>query len=122
ALPGLYWEGGAETAPALREAGVTRIKVPAAVAAAWKGVEGIAAEVADLAKSIKLMTPTVNYRMNQASASREPWLVHNGWRILREPQGKFYYDAPGEAAALSAAEAFAYSADAMVKTDAAGLK
>jgi hypothetical protein len=96
--------------------------VPAAKSDGWKGVTGISVEAGDLEKAVKLVSPTVNYRMNQASASREPWLVHNGWKFLRQPDGRFYYEAPGESAALAAAEAFAYRANAMVKTDAAGLK
>ena len=122
ALPGLYWEGAADTAPSLREAGITRIFVPAARAAAWKGAEGIAADVADLRQAVKLVTPRVNYRPDQASATRTPWLDANGWRFLRQPQGRFYYDVTGSQSALAAAEAFAYGVNAMIKTDAAGLK
>lgn len=122
ALPGLFWDGAADTAPALRDAGVTHIVVPAAKSEGWKGVAGISVETGDPEKAVKLVPPTVNYRMNQASASREPWLVHNGWKFLRQPQGHFYYEVNGEGAALAAAEAFAYGANAMIKTDAAGLK
>src|SRR5262249_39045619 len=42
--------------------------------------------------------------------------------FLREPSGRFYYDAPGTASALAAAEAFMYGANAMVHTDTAGLE
>ena len=38
------------------------------------------------------------------------------------PQGRFYYDVTGKQAALAAAEAFCYGANAMIRTDAAGLK
>ena len=122
ALPGLFWEGGADTAQALREAGIDRIQTPQAQVAAWKDVAGIKAEAADLRSAVKLRTPTVNYRMDQASASRAPWLDTNGWRFLRQPHGHFYYDVQGPQAALAAAEAFCYSSDAMIRTDAAGLK
>jgi hypothetical protein len=122
AVPGLFWDGGASTAPTLRDAAVSHIVVPAAQAASWKDVSGITVETGDPQSAVKLMPPTVNYRMNQASASREPWLVHNGWKLLRQPQGRFFYDVPGEGSALAAAEAFAYGANAMIKTDAAGLK
>jgi len=122
ALPGLFWDGGASTAPALRDAGISHIVVPAAQSASWKDVSGITVEAGDLERAVKLLAPAVNYRMNQASASREPWLVANGWKFLRQPQARFYYDVPGEPAALADAEAFCYGANAMVKTDAAGLK
>ncbi len=122
ALPGLFWDGAADTAPALREAGIRQILVPAARLQSWKGAEGVSAEAADPRGTIKLPPPGVNYRLDRASASRTPWLVANGWRFLRQPQGRFYYDAPGAQAALAAAEAFAYGANAMIGTDAAGLK
>ena len=52
-------------------------------------------EAADLQQATKLVTPAVNYRYEQASASRVPWLDCNGWRFLRLPQARFYYDAGG---------------------------
>ncbi len=122
ALPGLFWEGPADTAPALREAGIRQILVPAARLAAWKNATGITAVTGSLEGAVKLSTPTVNYRMDVASATNAPWLVANGWRFIRRPQSHFYYDVAGRQAALAAAEAFCYGADAMIKTDAAGLK
>jgi hypothetical protein len=122
ALPGLFWDGAADTAPALHEAGIKQIQVPAARLAEWKNVTGIAAEAADLQRAVKLLAPTVNYRMDQASASRAPWLISNGWKFLRNPKGRFYYDVAGKESAIAAAEAFCFDANAMVKTDAAGLK
>jgi hypothetical protein len=46
----------------------------------------------------------------------------NGWQFIRQPNATFYYDVKGDAAALAAAEAFCYGANAMVQTDASGLK
>ena len=48
ALPTLFWDGAADTAPALRQAGITKIQVPAARLAGWKGAPEITAEAADL--------------------------------------------------------------------------
>src|SRR5215813_4605842 len=70
---------------------------------------------------MKLKSPAVNYRFEQASASRVPWIAANGWQFLRRPDGRYYYDAAGERAAIAAAEAFAWHARANVKTDDAGL-
>lgn len=67
-----------------------------------------------------LTTPHVEYRMNEAAATRSPCIDANGWVILRKPHAHYFYNAPGAAAALAAAEAFAYSADAQVQTDPAG--
>jgi hypothetical protein len=122
ALPTLFWDGAADTAPALRDAGIHQILVPAARLSAWKDATGIVAEAAELEGAVKVMAPLVNYRMDEASATRAPWVVANGWRFIRRPQGRFYYDVTGKQAALAAAEAFCYGANAMIRTDAAGLK
>jgi len=121
ALPTLFWDGAADTAPVLRQAGITQIQVPASRLADWKGAPDLTVEAADLQGAMKLLAPTVNYRMNEASATNTPWLVHNGWRFLRRPQGRFYYDVMGEQAVLAAAEAFSYGIGATIKTDAAGV-
>ncbi|MBZ5618236.1 MAG: hypothetical protein LAQ69_05780, partial [Acidobacteriia bacterium] len=73
-LPGLFWSGAPDTAPALRDAGISQIAVPAAQAESWKGVAGVTVDVADPQKAVKLATPAVEYRIDQASASRTPWL------------------------------------------------
>jgi hypothetical protein len=122
ALPGLFWSGAPDTAPALREAGITQIAMPAAQVESWKGVAGMTIEAADPQKAVKLQAPAVEYRVDQASASRAPWLDSNGWQFLRQPQARFFYDVKGAGAALAAAEAFSYGANALVATDAAGLK
>ena len=121
-LPGLLWDEPPDTAPALREAGITSIQVPAAQAGAWKATEGLSVQTVDLRNAVKALAPTVLYRQNQASATRSPWLVTNGWRFLRNPQGRFQYDVKGAQAALAAAEAFCFGGDALVHPDHAGLK
>lgn len=122
ALPGVFWDAPPDTAPALREAGIHRVLVPPERAAAWKNVEGISTETADPPTLLKVKPPGVNYRYDVASASRAPWVDGNGWRFLRTPQGRFYYEAAGPQTALAAAEAFAWGANAMVKSDPEGLK
>jgi len=57
-----------------------------------------------------------------ASPTRSPWVFANGWRFLRKPGGKYLYDLPAGRAALAAAEAFAYGADAVLKIDPADLE
>jgi hypothetical protein len=121
-LPGLFWDGPPDTAPALREAGIASIQVSAAQAAKWNATDGLSIQAADLRNAVTALAPTVLYRPNQASATRAPWLVTNGWRILRNPQGRFLYEVKGPQAALAAAEAFCFGADALVHPDRAGLK
>jgi hypothetical protein len=72
------------------------------------------------ADAVKLNEPRVQYRNNEASATRSPWIDANGWRILRSPGSTFVYHVKGEAAALAAAEAFTYGAGAFISADAAG--
>lgn len=122
AAPTLFWDGGPEIAPALKDAGITRIAVPSARAEPWKSVSGIKADPVDLQGAVKLPTPQVNYRVDQASATRVPWLDSNGWRFLRQSATRFYYDVPGKAAALAAAEAFAFGVEALIGADADGIK
>jgi hypothetical protein len=68
-----------------------------------------------------LPPPGVAARAGLASPTRAPWIVANGWRVQRTPQGKFAYDAAPGKAALEAAEAYAYGADAAITPDAADL-
>jgi hypothetical protein len=72
------------------------------------------------ADAVKLNEPRVQFRNNEASATRSPWIDANGWRILRSPDKKFVYQVKGEAAALAAAEAFTYGAGALIAADAPG--
>jgi hypothetical protein len=72
---------------------------------------------AELASREALPTPGVTARAGVASPTRSPWIVANGWRFTRHPESKYRYDVPAGKAALAAAEAFAYGADAMLKID-----
>src|SRR5580700_5485863 len=72
------------------------------------------------ADAVKLNEPRVQYRNNEASATRSPWIDANGWRILRSPDRTFVYQVKGEAAALAAAEAFTYGTAASISADAPG--
>ena len=118
----LFWDAAPDTAPALENAGMARIAVPRARLASWKSVPGIAAEAADPDGAVKLLTPTVNYRVQEASATTAPWIVANGWKIIRNPDARYIYDSAGKPAALAAAESFAYSASALLRTNAEGLQ
>jgi hypothetical protein len=120
-LPSLFWPGATDTAAALRQAGITRIAVPASQVESWKSVPGISVEAADLKSAVKLPAPGITFHMNVASASRVPWVDSNGWRFMRQPDAQFVYDVKGNTAALAAAEAFCYGANAMVQTDNSGL-
>lgn len=122
-LSTLYWPRGVETAPDLKAAGIERLAVPPESAGAWRtaGFTVMPLSAADLASREALLPPGILARANVASATRTPWANANGWRVLRKPTGKYVYDLPAGQAALAAAEAFAYGADAVLKIDAADL-
>ena len=124
ALPALYWPQGVESAPALRQAGIERLCVPPESAEAWRqaGFTVTAVSPADLVAREKLSPPGIAGRAEVASPTRSPWIFANGWRFLRNPAGKYFYDLPAGKAALAAAEAFAYGADAVLKIDPADLE
>jgi hypothetical protein len=80
------------------------------------GITRLCAE-ADLAEREALPAPGTAPRAGLASPTRSPWIVASGWRFIRRPQTKYVYDVPAGKAALAAAEAFAYGADAALKID-----
>lgn len=120
-LPSLFWDKGPETAQMLKQAGIHSIDIPASSANSWKLVNGMKVQIADPSSLIKLGPPGISFHEEEASATRAPWVNSNGWRFIRRPDGRFYYDAPGASASLAAAEAFMYDARALIHTDEAGL-
>jgi len=94
------WTQGIESRGMLEAAGITRL-----------------CDESELASREALPTPGVVARAGVASPTRSPWIVANGWRFTRHPDEKYIYDVPAGKAALAAAEAFAYGADAVVKID-----
>ena len=94
------WTQGIESRAALEAAGIKRL-----------------CNEAELASREALPTPGIAARAGLASPTRSPWIVASGWRFMRHPGRKYVYDVPAGKAALAAAEAFAYGADAVVKVD-----
>lgn len=119
ALPVLYWEGPADAAPAMKRAGIERLRVPAARAAAWagSGLDVSPLPLGERGARVTLLAPGVAPRATTASATRRPWIDANGWRFVRKPAGRFFAAAPQGKAVLAAAEAFAYGADVVLSID-----
>jgi hypothetical protein len=117
ALPALYWPEPLDTAPALRDAGVEQILVPAEALEAWKkaGFAATAIRPADLDAREKLVAPGIQGQAAVASATRTPFVLANGWRFVRKAGGRYVYEVSPGRAPLAAAEAFAYGADAVLK-------
>jgi hypothetical protein len=119
ALPCLYWTAAVETAPLVKAAGIERLCVPPEREDGWRkaGFSAVALGEGDLAVRDTLLAPGIRARADRASATRSPWVDANGWRFLRDPAGQYAYDLPAGRAALAAAEAFVYGADAVLKID-----
>ena len=126
-MPVLFWDGGVETAPALAKAGIQQIAVPPDHVEQWKAQQSAAGQRIEVQSfdprsAVKLKPPATQYESSIASASRAPWVESNGWLMLRDRKAKFYYDAPGSAGALAAAEASMFGGNAAVRTDQAGFE
>jgi hypothetical protein len=119
----LYWPEGVESAPALRQAGIERLAVVPDQVGAWRkaGFSAIAMSAADLASRERVPAPGYEARADVASPTQSPWIVANGWRYLRRSGGRYLYDLAAGKAALAAAEACVYGADAVLKIDPADL-
>lgn len=109
ALPGLFVDGGPEEG--FKDSGIACVSVPAEKAALW---QGRCAKPVDTAALVKIPSPGVRYRMNEARASSAPWVDSNGWRFLRGIKGTALTTAGEGRAALAAAEAHAFEAEVLV--------
>jgi hypothetical protein len=123
-LPSLYWAQPVQTAPAVRQAGIERLCVPAEAAAAWRAAGLVVVPLGEKDRSERktLSAPGLRSRAEVASASGRPWVFANGWRFLRKPDGRYWGDVPAGKAALAAAEGFAYGADVVLAIDPADLE
>lgn len=123
-LPSLYWTQPVETAPALKQAGIERLCVPAEAAAKWRAAGFMVVPLGEKERSARtrLQAPGLRSRAEVASATVRPWVNANGWRFLRTPEGRYWGDVPAGKAALAAAEAFAYGADTVLAIDPADLE
>jgi hypothetical protein len=119
ALPLLYWSQGTDTAPALKQAGIARIAVPPEQAAAWRAAGFTVVEVGEAERTARklLPPPGILPQQRRVSATASPWVATNAWRFVRDAQGRYRYELPAGRAALAAAEAFAYDADALLQID-----
>jgi hypothetical protein len=123
-LPYVYWPYAVDTAQALKEVGIKEICVPDDQAEAWRaaGFKTLTNSYLRFEQREKLLVPGIVRRANVASATSRPWIDANGWRFMRNPSGKFYYELPSGKGSLAAAEAFAYKVDAVLKIDQADLE
>jgi hypothetical protein len=120
----VYWTQPMESRAALEKSGVRHICVPPEQREAWRAAgfdaNGLTRE--ELDTRVPLPAPGVAPRTGVASPTRAPWIVANGWRIVRDPSAKYVYQVPAGRGALAAAEAVAYGADAVLQIDPADLE
>jgi hypothetical protein len=100
------------------ETAAPRTQACATVAGVRVTTEPVAGE--DAARELLLVPGTVA-RPGVASPTRAPWVNTNGARYRRQPAGKFRYELPEGKGALAAAEALAYSGDAVLQIVAADM-
>jgi len=124
ALPCLFWAQGMDGAPGLRAAGVERLCVPPEEVEAWRGAgfEASPLAPAELQEREAVPAPGIRMLARRASPTRSPWIDASGHRFRRNPVGRFRYQLPAGKAALAAAEAYAYGADAVLEIDAADVE
>ncbi len=120
-IPNLFWEPGPDTAGALQQAGVECPYVRPEKMAAWKAA-GRCVMGADPSIPEKMRAPGIQYRMNEASASRSPWIDSNGWRFQRLGRRIVVYNLPKGKALLGLAEASMYNAEALMRIDPEDIK
>ena len=124
ALPVIFWNQGPETAVALKENGIEQVLVPVERLQAWKStglvVRGIT--TAEWSALEEALAPGVDRQVQVASATRSPYLIANGWRFIRSRSAKYRYSLPAGKAALAAAEAYAYGADAALQIETTDLE
>jgi hypothetical protein len=123
-VPCVYWTQGVTSRPAVEDAGLKTFCVPADQADLWRaaGVRVTPISDAEFSAREALPSPGVTARAGVASPTRAPWINANGWRFARQPAKKYSYSPTAGAAALAAAEAYAYGADAILRIDPADLK
>ena len=124
ALPVIFWDQGPETAVALKQNGIEQVLVPAERLHAWKAmgltVRGIA--TAEWSALEEASAPGIDRQVQVASATRSPYLIANGWHFIRNRSAKYRYSLPAGKAALAAAEAYAYGADAALQIETTDLE
>ncbi len=118
-LPCVLWDGTTNPA-ALAKAHIDRVCVSADKPDV--SLPSIKIEKVDTGKVIRISGPAISFRGDVASPSRLPWITLNGWRYLRNPGATFLVSATADNAPLTAAEAFAYGARALLKVDQSGLQ
>jgi hypothetical protein len=96
----------------------TRIAVTSVAASLVdKGLAKAAPAAADLSAFEEVPPPALRFRIDNARATRAPWVDSNAWRYFRGLSKANYAKLPAGSAPLAAAEAFMFDVDAVLNPD-----
>jgi hypothetical protein len=85
------------------------------LAAAFAAIPRVQAPGVSAAGYEKVPPPSIQMRVNEASATTVPWINSNAWRFQRGLSKALYAGLPEGAAPLAAAEAHAWGVDALLE-------
>jgi hypothetical protein len=82
-----------------------------------KGLVTAAPPAAELSAFEEVSAPALRFRIDNARATRAPWVDSNAWRYFRGLSKANYAKLPAGSAPLAAAEAFMFDVDAVLNPD-----
>jgi hypothetical protein len=82
-----------------------------------KGLAKAAPAAADMSTFEEVPAPALRFRIDNARATRAPWVDSNAWRYFRGLSKANYAKLPAGSAPLAAAEAFMFDVDAVLNPD-----
>ena len=82
-----------------------------------RGVAKAAPPASEIAAFEVVPHPALRFRIDNARATRAPWVDSNAWRFIRGVSKAHYAKLPAGSAPLAAAEAFAFDVDAILDPD-----
>lgn len=95
-----------------------RIAVTSAAASLVdKGLAKAAPAAAEISAFEEVPAPALRFRIDNARATRAPWVDSNAWRYFRGLSKANYAKLPAGSAPLAAAEAFMFDVDAVLNPD-----
>jgi hypothetical protein len=90
---------------------------PAGASLVERGLAKAAPPAGEAAAFEPVPAPALRFRIDNARATRAPWVDSNAWRFIRGVSKAQYAKLPAGSAALAAAEAFTFDIDAVLDPD-----
>jgi hypothetical protein len=105
----------------LKRTPAIRIYVPAEQTGKWSSTGIAVNSSASLKDYVAVPPPRIRMQTAVSAATALPWVDSNGWRIERGAHKILYSKLPEKSAAVAAAEAFVFGADAVLEPSAADI-